>query len=290
MGCECPGYKEKVLVVGAESADSAVPSYPDPYSAEGAIPASVGVSKTAASSSEQFSAPVHPPQKDYASLSSPSKVPFAESQGVIAPPVEEAPEVTDEIVRAEDVDGRTAGEWAGDQDQFAHLPPLPAGWIRVKSRSVPDAVYYCYTATGQTSFTEPTKEGPPQDTDPDGELPPGWEKKVSRSSGEVYYWNAALNKSQFEKPTAAPTADDNDGDLPPGWEKVVSRTTNQVYYWNAALQTSTFEKPTAESGGFKEQDSEGLPPGWVTMVSRSTQKPYYYNTVTQESQFDRPQA
>merc|ERR1719321_659482 len=54
--------------------------------------------------------------------------------------------------------GRTASEWAQDQEQFAHLPPLPPGWLRVLSRST-GKVYYCYPETGETTFTEPT--GPP---------------------------------------------------------------------------------------------------------------------------------
>ncbi|KAI0986002.1 hypothetical protein GJ496_000871 [Pomphorhynchus laevis] len=33
-----------------------------------------------------------------------------------------------------------------------------------------------------------------------GELPNGWEQRVSRSNGKVYYLNKRLNKSQWEKP------------------------------------------------------------------------------------------
>ncbi|NP_001089028.1 peptidylprolyl cis/trans isomerase, NIMA-interacting 1 S homeolog [Xenopus laevis] len=33
-------------------------------------------------------------------------------------------------------------------------------------------------------------------------LPPGWEKRMSRSSGRVYYFNHMTNASQWERPTA----------------------------------------------------------------------------------------
>jgi YHS domain-containing protein len=84
--------------------------------------------------------------------------------------------------------GKTALEWAKEQDQFAHLPPLPQGWIRVKSQST-GRIYYFNMVTGKTTFTEPS------------DLPPGWVQIKSRSTGQPYYWNAQLKKSQFERPT-----------------------------------------------------------------------------------------
>ncbi|XP_065520791.1 LOW QUALITY PROTEIN: peptidyl-prolyl cis-trans isomerase NIMA-interacting 1 [Lathamus discolor] len=32
-------------------------------------------------------------------------------------------------------------------------------------------------------------------------LPPGWEKRMSRSSGRVYYFNHITNASQWERPS-----------------------------------------------------------------------------------------
>jgi len=84
--------------------------------------------------------------------------------------------------------GKTALEWAKEQDQFAHLPPLPQGWIRVKSQSS-GRIYYFNMVTGKTTFTEPS------------DLPPGWVQIKSRSTGQPYYWNAQLKRSQFERPT-----------------------------------------------------------------------------------------
>merc|ERR1719235_838326 len=147
--------------------------------------------------------------------------------------------------------GRTANDWASDQSQFAHLPPLPEGWIRVRSRTS-GAIYFCYTLTGETTFTEPTAPG-------------------------------ALGGA------GADTSTGGGQDLPPGWTEVVSRSTGQIYYWNSALQKSQFEKPMAENAPAEVQmESADLPAGWVAMVSRSTGKTYYFNSETQQSQFERP--
>merc|ERR1719174_672334 len=101
--------------------------------------------------------------------------------------------------------GKTASEWADDQSQFAHLPPLPPGWLRVLSKST-GKIYYCFPETGETTFQEPT--GPPPSVKASEQLPPAWTQMVSRSTGRVYYWHAELQKSQFEVPTAADSVPD----------------------------------------------------------------------------------
>lgn len=149
--------------------------------------------------------------------------------------------------------GRTASEWASDQEQFAHLPPLPAGWLRVLSRST-NKLYYCYPETGETTFTEPT--GPPASKEPqNSNFPPGWTQMVSRSTGRAYYWHAGLQKSQFDFPTAA---------------------------------DSVGVPPSPQLSSNRSMTDTTLPEGWVQMVSRSTGKTYYFNTATQESQFEHP--
>lgn len=156
--------------------------------------------------------------------------------------------------------GRTAQDWAKDQSQFAHLPKLPEGWIRVKSRTT-DAIYYCYVETGETTFTEPT--GPPTSKRSEGgadDLPAGWVEMVSRTTGRTYYWNSQLQKSQFERPTmdgGSPGGGGGgggggeggtNGELPPGWIQMVSRSTGRTYYFNASMQKSQYEKPTTVDG------------------------------------------
>jgi len=148
--------------------------------------------------------------------------------------------------------GRTASEWAADQQQFAHLPPLPQGWLRVLSRST-GKIYYCYPETGETTFSEPT--GPPPSKEAkNANLPPGWAMMVSRSTGRTYYWHAGLQKSQFDFPTAA----------------------------------DSVGVPESGGGTNRTQSDSSLPDGWVQMVSRSTGKTYYFNSTTQQSQFEHP--
>lgn len=154
--------------------------------------------------------------------------------------------------------GRTASEWAAEQEQFAHLPPLPEGWLRVLSRST-NKIYFCYPETGETTFTEPTGP-PPSKQAKSGQLPDGWTQMTSKSTGRTYFWHAGMQKSQFDVPTG-----------------------NEVASRENTAKSSIPAAPPAQA-----QHDPSLPEGWVSMVSRSTGKPYYFNSVTQQSQFDRP--
>lgn len=191
------------------------------------------------------------------SASSPQNVPPLEQQDFVEMR-EETANTEDESVNDHDHgrdDERTPADWVNDQEQFSHLPPLPEGWIRVRSRTTGD-IYYCYADTGETTLTEPTVAGPlsEQENSPtkgdaqDVELPPGWVEVVSRSSGKIYYWHAGLQKSQFTRPTAADATGGSEGDkddkLPPGWIKMLSKSTGKQYYFNTETQVSQFEFPT----------------------------------------------
>lgn len=83
--------------------------------------------------------------------------------------------------------GRTARDWAKDQEQFRHLPALPEGWIHVKSKSSGEIYFYCLD-TGEATFQAPS------------DLPAGWTSVKSRTTGQTYYWNAQLQTSQFKRP------------------------------------------------------------------------------------------
>mmetsp|Transcript_21649 Transcript_21649/g.47128 ORF Transcript_21649/g.47128 Transcript_21649/m.47128 type:complete len:1001 (+) Transcript_21649:353-3355(+) len=83
----------------------------------------------------------------------------------------------------------TIEDWAENQQQFAHLPPLPPNWVRIRSKKS-GQIYYVNTRTGHTQFNEPS------------DLPVGWTKVVSRSTGRVYYFHALRNVSTFDKPTS----------------------------------------------------------------------------------------
>lgn len=150
-----------------------------------------------------------------------------------------------------DDQGRTVQEWAADQEQFAHLPLLPEGWMRVRSKTT-GAIYYYFKETGETTFSEPI--GPPSKNNG---LPSGWVEMMSRTTGKVYYWNASLQKSQFQHPSETDTDElpefsvpqpqegSDELPLPPGWTEMVSRTTGRVYYFHSEMQHSQFERPTA---------------------------------------------
>ncbi|CAG2113407.1 unnamed protein product [Medioppia subpectinata] len=42
------------------------------------------------------------------------------------------------------------------------------------------------------------------------DLPKGWEKRISRSTGQVYYLNVYTKESQWDRPTAEANAKDNE--------------------------------------------------------------------------------
>jgi len=219
--CNCPGSKEKIVAVPV-----------DPYDNSGS-----GDTGGIGGNGELSSSP---PKMEQDSVAPQMANPYSTS--VNSRSVVPAP---DDMASSLGEDGaRTASEWVSDQDQFAHLPALPTGWIRVKSRSS-GGIYFCYTATGETTFTEPT--GSPGQASQD--LPPGWEEILSRSTGQVYYWNAALQRSQFEKPTAADASPpqrlttEESEELPAGWVAMVSRSTGETYYFNTETQESQFARP-----------------------------------------------
>lgn len=158
----------------------------------------------------------------------------------------DAPETTHEPVTPIS-SPRTAEEWAKAQDQFVGLPPLPEGWIRVKSRTS-GVIYFCCKETGETTFVHPS--GVPNSAI-SMDLQDGWVEMQSRSTGRVYYWNAVLQKSQFEKPfrpseAQSPRPGGDDEGLQEGWVSLISSKTGSVYYFNSRSQRSQYDRPTAK--------------------------------------------
>ena len=113
-------------------------------------------------------------------------------------------------------------------------------------------------------------------------LPQPWEEKVSRSSGETYYYNPQTNESTFERP----------GGLPQPWEERTSQSTGDRYYFNPQTGESTYDRPPPDAGGGDggERASGGLPHPWEERRSRTTGETYYFNTETEESTYERPAA
>ena len=159
-----------------------------------------------------------------------------------------------------------------------------------------------------------------------GALPLPWEERVSRSSGEVYYFNSETGESTYSRPGAAPA--DPRG-LPAPWEERVSRSSGEVYYFNPQTDESTYDRPTSDHKEqhddkkqlqqhelFTSQDDEvatstrvpgssdievtqrreasllspdaSLPAGWTARQSRSTGDTYYLNLLTAESMYEKP--
>ena len=79
-------------------------------------------------------------------------------------------------------------------------------------------------------------------------LPPGWEMKVSRSTGKTYYVNAGTKETVWERPSAVLSPDLGAPELdalPPGWEEKLSKSTGRTYYVNASTMETVWERPGA---------------------------------------------
>lgn len=109
---------------------------------------------------------------------------FGAAPGINQPEVVAKP-VTEDAV-APSVQGKTIGQWEAEQEAFADQIKLPAGWLRIKSRSSGE-VYYYNKRTQEATFEQP--------------LPEGWTKELSKSTGKVYYFNAKKKESTFDRPT-----------------------------------------------------------------------------------------
>merc|ERR1712224_151598 len=72
---------------------------------------------------------------------------------------------------------KTVADWAAEQEEFENLPPLPDGWIRIKSQST-GRVYYMNTYTGDQTFIQPKRA-----------LPDGWEECRSKSTNQTCYYH-----------------------------------------------------------------------------------------------------
>lgn len=77
-----------------------------------------------------------------------------------------------------------------------------------------------------------------------GSLPAGW-SECRTPDGQVYYYNATTNVTQWDRPGAAPPPPPpRAAALPYGWEELRTEQ-NEVYYYHAASNTTQWDKPTA---------------------------------------------
>mmetsp|Transcript_33287 Transcript_33287/g.75867 ORF Transcript_33287/g.75867 Transcript_33287/m.75867 type:complete len:435 (+) Transcript_33287:50-1354(+) len=102
---------------------------------------------------------------------------------------EPAPAVAAQRASEPGIGGKSIMQWKKEQVQFAHLPKLPPGWIRIRSRGSGDIYFYNYE-TKESSYEMP--EFP---------LPPGWTQHLSKSTGQTYYFNAEKKESSYKRPS-----------------------------------------------------------------------------------------
>lgn len=135
-------------------------------------------------------------------------------------------------------------------------------------------------------------------------LPAGWEQCVDRS-GNVYFQNHMLKKTQWNRPTTYQPP------LPPGWSENVD-SHGRTYYSNHITKSTQWERPTAPAGpGVAEVKQPftpvpvaypartpvvapaaamNLPPGWSVRIDPTTGKTYYANHLTKSTQWEPPTA
>ena len=79
-------------------------------------------------------------------------------------------------------------------------------------------------------------------------LPPPWEERASRSTGDIYFFNRQTGASTFERPAG----------LPSPWEARVSRRKfpGDVYYYNPETEETTYERPQEAAPSEPEPEPE----------------------------------
>jgi len=122
--------------------------------------------------------------------------PATASDAALQAPSADASQTTGEAgaTGGEGQESQTIEYWLKNQAQFSHLPALPAGWIRIKSKSM-GYIYYANLLDGTTTLQEPGQREQATTA-----LPPGWTEVTSRSTGQVYYWHSATGHAQFVRP------------------------------------------------------------------------------------------
>lgn len=155
---------------------------------------------------------------------SPQTAAFVEASAQVA--------ITSSSVPPPASEGRmTVAQWAEAQAQFAHLPVLPPGWIRIRSNST-RSIYYYNLTTNETSFTDPTELSLSSAALPEAAVP-------LMASGVAAPHTPAFTGALPPVPVPA------SGPLPIGWQEFRSRSTMRIYYWNAQTGISSFLPPTS---------------------------------------------
>ncbi|KAK8765432.1 peptidyl-prolyl cis-trans isomerase NIMA-interacting 1-like [Amblyomma americanum] len=94
-----------------------------------------------------------------------------------------------------------------------------------------------------------------------GDLPAGWEKRLSRSTGEPYYLNQLTKESQWERPTAAarsrPMGSKAKDEVRCSHLLVKHRDSRRPSSWREEKITRTRDEALALVKGYREQIESG---------------------------------
>jgi len=149
--------------------------------------------------------------------------------------------------------------------------------------------------TDSSRNTEKVTEVSPEDS----ELPPGWVEVEDPSSGKPYYYNAAENRTTWEKPPTAISLP-VDNDAVPGSnnnaDSIEKPATNidrdeissHGGEENEVLVSKVTDSITESETNVETNETEfELSPGWVELLDPSG-KPYYYNEAEGVSLWEKP--
>ena len=110
------------------------------------------------------------------------------------------------------------------------------------------------------SEPEPEQAEHTQTPQPEDELPPGWEPRTSRTTGELHYVNLITEESTYDWPTASA--------LPDGWTHAISTSSGWPYFISPTGESqyeSPWEpRPVATEGGTRVAAVKSLGGGMLS--------------------------
>ncbi|KAL3934870.1 MAG: hypothetical protein SGBAC_009496, partial [Bacillariaceae sp.] len=113
---------------------------------------------------------------------------------------------------------------------------------------------------------DPAAPSMDQLSEDDGDLPANWEEVTDPSSGEVYYFNAATNRTSWERP-GAEQANGDGGEVSPA----------------ASVEATLKEDQSKPAEDEAAEETTGLPADWEEVTDPTSGDVYYFNSVTNET-------
>eukprot|EP00929_Paragymnodinium_shiwhaense_P112397 TRINITY_DN80656_c0_g1_i1.p1 TRINITY_DN80656_c0_g1~~TRINITY_DN80656_c0_g1_i1.p1 ORF type:complete len:600 (+),score=192.02 TRINITY_DN80656_c0_g1_i1:107-1906(+) len=78
-------------------------------------------------------------------------------------------------------------------------------------------------------------------------LPAGWTELLDANTGMAYYYHAASQRTQWERPEVEPAG--VQGPLLPGWVEILDEATGMKYYFEVKTKKTQWERPQAPKDG-----------------------------------------